>query len=195
VLATLTHEQMAHEYLARQFGPDAPVRLRPVAAFDEPSLEGEGAVTIFSFTASRGDNPPQAFYVFAGDTDPNYYPDWDLSPDDAYCLHLGTRFMLVLDVTQIPLTDLPPMLEDDITASMATVAPGEAVEKFRPVIAFGLDGQRHAVCRLRLGGEDLYVLGGDLPLGIYRRTDLPPHVVYRLHLGKLIRMEAQQEED
>ncbi len=195
MLATLSHEEMAREYLARQFGPRAPTALRPVAIYDEHALEGEGAVSVFSFTASHGDQEPAAFYVITGETEPNYYPDWGLSPDEVYSLHLGTRFMLVLEVDRLPLSELPPMLESEIVRSLATVAPGEPIGDFRPVAAFSLDGQRHAVCRLRLGEEELYVLGGDLPLGIYRRTDLPPHVIYRLHLGKLIRTEAQEEEE
>ncbi len=38
-------------------------------------------------------------------------------------------------------------------------------------------------------------MAADLPLGIYRETHLPPHVVYRWHLGSIIRTERPQEED
>jgi hypothetical protein len=193
--ATLTHEQLAREYLNREFGTDAPDQLRPIATYNQRPLEGEGAVSVFSFTAARGGNSPESFYVIAGETEPNYYPDWGLSPEDLYNVHLGTRFMLVLDVTQLPLEELAPSLESEIALLLAGVAPGEPIAEFRPVAAFCMEGQRHAVCRLRLADEELYVLGGDLPLGIYRRIDLPPRVVYRLHLGKVIRMEEEEEEE
>lgn len=194
MVATLTHEQMARDYLAREFGADPPAALHPVASYDEHPLETEGAVTVFSFTAARGGNPPEAYYVVAGETEPNYYPQWGLAPDDLYSVHLGTRFMLVLEVTQLLPEELPPM-EAEIAQLLDSVAPGEPIDDFRPVAGFSLEGQRHVVCRLRLGGEELYVLGGDLPLGIYRRVDLPPHVIYRLHLGKVIRMEEGEEEE
>lgn len=192
MIATITHEQMACDYLARELGADAPRSLRPVASFDEHPLETEGPVTIFSFTTSRSGRPEE-YRVVAGETEPNYYPAWNLSPEETYTLHLGTRFMLVLQVKQLPLADLPSTIEIDVTGPLARIAPGEPISGFRSVAAFSMEGQRHAVCRLRLAEEELYVLGGDLPLGIYRRIDLPPHVVYRMHLGSVIRMEEEEE--
>jgi hypothetical protein len=189
---TVTHEQMARDYLAEQFGADAPHELTTVASFAEKALESEGAITIFAFRAARGDNTLQDFYVVAGETEPNYYPAMDLPPDDIYSLHLGTRFMLVLEIQQLAVSELAPSFQEDLLQTLARVAPGEPVQDFRTLAAFGMDGQKHAVCRLRLGPEEIYVLGGDLPLGIYRRVDLPPHVIYRLHLGKVIRMEEEE---
>jgi len=194
MFATLTHEQMAREYLNREFGAETPSTLQAVATFEQHPLEGEGPVTLFSFTASRDGNRPEDFHVIAGETKPNYYTDWGLSPDDLYSVHIGTRFMLVLEVGQLPLEELPSGLEEEIALLLGSVAPDEPIADFRPVAAFDMEGQRHAVCRLRLADEELYVLGGDLPLGIYRRVDLPPHVIYRLHLGKLIRLEEAAEE-
>lgn len=194
MIATVPHEQMAREYLNWEFGTEAPEILRPVASFDRHPLEGEGPVTLFAFTASRGGNPPEGFHVIAGETEPNYYPEWGLSPDDLYSVHIGTRFILVLEVRQLPLEELPSELESEIALLLDSIAPDEPIANFLPVAAFGMEGQRHAVCRLRLADEELYVLGGDLPLGIYRRIDLPPHVIYRLHLGKLIRLEEEVEE-
>jgi hypothetical protein len=194
MVAIASHEQMAREYVARNFGQDGPGRLSPLASFDERPLEGEGRVTVFSFTGSR-DGRPEEYRVVAGETEPNYYPAWDLSPEDTYNLHLGTRFMLVLQVSQVPLDELPATVEADITGPLARIAPGEEISSFRPVAAFNMEGQLHVVSRLRLAEEELYVIGGDLPLGIYRRIDLRPHVVYRLHLGKVIRMEEEQPSD
>jgi hypothetical protein len=38
-------------------------------------------------------------------------------------------------------------------------------------------------------------MGADLPLGVYREMQLPPHVVYQWHLGNVIRMERPLDED
>ena len=43
----------------------------------------------------------------------------------------------------------------------------------------------------RIGPETVYVFGGDLPLGIYRQIHLPPQVVYRVHLGNVLRLEIE----
>lgn len=183
------HEQRARAYLAAEFGADAPAALTPLATFDEAVLEGDGPVTLFSFESARGQVAPAAYIVVAGRTQPNYYPDWGLDAEDVFSLHVGTRFMLVMEIQQAVVTELPPGFRDELVRSLGTVAPGEPVEDFRVAAAFRLEQRYHFVCRLRLGGEELYVLGGELPLGIYRRIELPPHVMYRLHLGKVIRME------
>lgn len=189
------HEDAAREYLSRELGDAAPDTLVHLARFSEGALEGEDDMSVFSFSASLGGNPPESFHVVAGQTVPNYYPGWNLSPEEIYTLHLGTRFMLVMEIQQAPLERLPASLEADVADQLTRVAPAEPLSAFRPVAAFQLEDQLHAVCRLRIAHEEVYLLAGDLPLGIYRRIDLPPHVVYRLHLGTIIRREATDEDD
>jgi hypothetical protein len=63
------------------------------------------------------------------------------------------------------------------------------------VAAFAAEGAVHAVCRVTVADEEVYVVTADAPPGIYRQTHLPPHVVYRLHLGKLIRAEREEPAD
>jgi len=185
----LDHERLARDYLIRELGPDAPKQLTPLGQFDESPLEGEGAVTVFSFEASIGGAELQPYHVVAGQTVPNYYPFYNLSNEDIYSLHIGTRFMLELEVGLIPVEQLPASLELDLRESIAGVAPGEDVTDFKSVAAFAVGDQRHAVVRCRIGPESVYVLGNDLPLGIYRQIHLLPQVIYRLHLGNVIRLE------
>jgi hypothetical protein len=187
------HEQHALAYLREQLGSDAPTVLKFAARFDQTALEREGPMSVFAFDASVGGNPSQACYVVSGRTVPNYYPAYGLPPEEIYHVHLGTRFMLVVGVGQLPLTELPASLEQEFTDQIARIAPGEPLREFRPVTAFQFSEegqtQRHAVCRLRIAEEEVYLIGGDLPLGIYRTVELPPHIVYRLHLGNVIQQE------
>jgi hypothetical protein len=181
---------MARSYLQQELKADAPEQLTWLARFDEGPLEGEGPVSVFTFIASIGGSAAESYFVVAGETHPNYYPAWDLAPDEVYNVHIGTRFMLVLEISQLDLKELPPSLENDITVVLQSVAPDQPVEEFHPVAGFILQSrQKHAVCRCHIGDEEVYVLGGDLPVGIYRQVDLPPHVVYRMHLGAIIRRE------
>ncbi len=189
------HEPLARDYLARELGDAAPDHLVFVARFETSPLEGDGSASVYSFAASLGGNPPEPFYAVAGETQPNYYPAWNLSPEEIYDVHLGTRFMLVVGVAQLPVDELPGSLEADLRAQLDRVAPGEPVTRIEPVAAFRADDQRHAVCRAKIAHEDVYLLTGDLPLGISRRVDLPPHVVYRLHLGRTLRMEPSDDAD
>lgn len=185
----------ASAYLKTQLGDAAPSDLILEGEFNEQPLEREGAVAVFSFTAAIGGQGVERYWVVGGKTEPNYYPHWGLTPDDAYNLHVGTRFMLVIGVATVPLEKLPPDAIDGVTRFIRSAVPGAAVSGLAPAAAFQVEEQLHTVYRARIGDEQAYVLGYDCPPGIYRDVDLPPHVVYRRHLGMLIRYEAQLERD
>ena len=180
--------------MAGELGDDAPTELTVLERFDENPLEAEGAVTVFSFDASIGGAASQSYLVVAGETIPNYYPAYDLSPEEVYSLHLGTRFMLVLEVGLLPLEELPEVMRVEMGEDLGRVVPGEPVTELEIATAFAVEDQKHAVARCRIASELVYVLGGDLPLGIYRKIHLPPQVVYRLHLGNVIRLEGSPDE-
>jgi hypothetical protein len=180
---------LAREYLQRELPDLGSVELQEAAHFEGQPLEGEGPMTVFTFRAALGGNSPADYCVVAGHTQPNYYPAWGLSPDEIYSLHLGTRFMLVLQPVPIPLDRLPASLEADFTRELARIVLGQLVSEFKPVAAFQVEAETHVIARCRIATEQVYVLGLDLPLGIYRRVDLPPNAVYRTHLGNVIRME------
>ena len=188
------HEQMALDYLRVELQHEAPTRIERVARFDEVPLQDEGRVTLFRFTARLAGPEEQPYYVVAGQTVANYYPDWGLTPDQLYSVHVGTRFMLVVEVRQLAIEDLPTGIEAALGEELAGVLPGEPISSIVPVAAFRAEDQTHVVCTARIADEDVYVMGGDLPMGIYRQVHLPPHVIYRWHLGEIIRMERDQPE-
>ena len=104
----------ARRYLAAELGERAPTELALAAVFDERPLEGEGRTAVLTFELPSGPLSRSAgaaagdplHYVAVGETQPAYYPGYGLSPDDAYSLHVGTRFALV-----VGLRILPPELE------------------------------------------------------------------------------------
>ncbi|NOT00798.1 MAG: hypothetical protein HOP29_09240 [Phycisphaerales bacterium] len=194
-MTRLEHMQQALAYLKTQLGDAVPSELTFEGEFDERPLEREGAVAVFSFTAAIGGHAVERYWVVAGETEPNYYPHWGLSPDDAYNLHVGTRFMLVVGVSTVALDKLPPDALDRVTVFIGSAVPGAAVSGLAPAAAFQVEEQWHVVYRAKIGEEQAYVLGYDCPPGIYRDVNLPPHVVYRRHLGMLIRYEANQDRD
>jgi hypothetical protein len=186
------HEDQARLYLDAQLGVGGYSGLVEIGHFDESPLEGEGAVSLFAFEAAPGGGPVGTYHVVAGETEPNYYPSWGLSAEETYNLHIGTRFMLVLEVAQVAEQDAPADLESQAVSTLMRVAPGEPIREFRVVRVFQVEDQRHAVARCRIGPEDVYLVLGDLPVGIHRRVDLAPQVVYRMHLGQVIRMEEDE---
>lgn len=190
-------EQAARAYLREQLGDRAPANLIIRATFSETPLQGEGTASLFSFTlpqisaasicAAPGDKSDH--YVVAGETTPNYFPTYDLDPDDGYSLHIGTRFMLEIGIGRIAEDHEPAGARDAMRRAVQDALPNTAIENESLAGLFRGQEQTYAVYRLRLGGQDVYFMGGDCPPGFYRLTQWPPQVALRLHLGKLIRAE------
>jgi len=196
--------RQAEEYLREQLGTQAPRELGFAAEFDERPLEEEGRVCVFTFdlgvitreaaasaqaTLRRVAAP---HYVVAGATSPNYFPQYGLAADDAYSLHLGTRFMLELGVARADPAEEPPQARDELRTLVGAAASGARIEREELAALFRCGEKLFAVYRLSLEGEgDVYCLGADCPPGFYRLTEHPPQVALRLHLGKLIRTEAR----
>jgi hypothetical protein len=187
------HRSAALAYLAETLKAAAPADLTLEATFTGEPLEREGAMSVFSFDASLRGDKPERYWVVAGETEPNYYPHWGLTAEQAYDLHLGTRFMLVVGVSAIPVEELGDDAAESVISFIGSVAPGEPVGDIEPAVAFAVEDGAFAVFRARIRDEEVYVLGLDCPPAIYSEAELPPHVILRRHLGVLIREEARRE--
>ncbi len=192
-MTTETHEQQARDFLTQQLQTNAPKEITHVASFAGEPLENEGDMSLFRFNARIGNDEQAEYWVVSGQTQPNYYPDWDLPADDVYSLHLGTRFMLVMEIAIVHDVDVTKEQRAAITTFIETVAPGETVAELATAAIFRAGDDLLGVFRATIAGENVYILGLDCPPGIYRDVHLPPHVILRRHLGKLIRIEAEQD--
>ncbi len=190
-------ERAALEYLSGQLGQRAPRTLRFEAVFDENPLEGEGRTELFSFDlppAIAGSCSAQDLrhYVAVGETVPNYFPGYGLDAEDAYCFHLGTRFMLTMEMQRVDPELEPPGARGAARAFVAAHAPQARVSDPQLAGLFRCEDEYYAVYRLELDGQPVYFMGADCPPGFYRMTSYPPQAALRLHLGKLILAEARQ---
>ncbi|MFQ5806671.1 MAG: hypothetical protein ACE5I3_09495, partial [Phycisphaerae bacterium] len=129
-------------------------------------------------------------YVAVGETEPNFFPAYGLSPDDAYSFHVGTRFALEMGLQMVDASLEPPGARPLLRAAVRSYAAGAKLEKEELAALFRCEEGLFAVYRLTLDGQDVYCMGADCPPGFYRMTAQPPQVALRLHLGKLIRAEA-----
>ncbi len=186
----------ALHYLREQLRSDAPTALGDAHFFPVSPLEGEGAAVIFPFMARHGAALDPNYFVVVGSTEPNYYPAYGLTPQEAFELHLGTRFMLVMAVAQ-----RPPVPEDDFDMNrdarliVDRVAPGVPIERLALAASFDVDGSLHAVLKCRIKDTDAYIMAASAPMGFSTRTDLPPQVAYRLHIGPALRREPKPAEE
>lgn len=187
--------EFALAYLRTQWPKDAPSTLESPTVFPRSPLEGEGAVAIFPFATARvaaGGDP--RMYVVVGETEPNYYPAYGLSVDDAFSLHLGTRFMLVMGVgLHESGTSEEYDAVDDARRIVSRVSSSASVEDVRIAAQFNVEEQIHSVLKARVAGREVYILGRDAPMGFVERADLPAPVAYRLHLGRVLRAEPDPD--
>lgn len=187
--------EFALAYLRAQWPNDAPATLEAPAVFSRSPLEGEGAVVIYPFTSARaaaGGDP--RMHVVVGATEPNYYPSYGLSVDDAFSLHLGTRFMLVMGIGQHEADGGDPYdAEDDARRIVSRVSSTAPVEDVRIAAQFNVEGEIHSVLKARVAEREVYILGRDAPMGFVERADLPAPVAYRLHLGRVLRAEPDPD--
>lgn len=184
----------ADRWLAGALGPLAAPQLDETSHFAVSPLDGDGPCVMIPFSAQPGGRTRESYFAVVGRTEPNYYPRWGLSADEAFRLHVGTRFMLVVGVGQTSDERTAGFNPTEAVAHLvAQIAPGQKPSEARLVVMFDVGGDRHAVCRARIGSEEAYVFCGDAPPGFSRRVDLAPHVAYRLHLGALLLYEAEQD--
>lgn len=192
----------ALSYVRGQFGETAPEALREHRLFPMSPLDGDGATLIFRFEADRSGQGAMPYYVVVGQTETNYYDGTNLDFDEAFSLHLGTRFMLVLGVAQVKdepevmgPDDKPYDIERDARLIVNRVAPDAPIRDVTLAALFDVAGQRHAVIRASVSNQDVYIMGRDAPLGFSQRTDLPAPMAYRLHIGGVLRKEPNPESD
>src|SRR5262249_38051518 len=152
-------EKAAIGYLTEQLGPRAPEYLTLEAEFDEAPLEGEGRTLLLSFNlgpgaqtqggdCATGHEPKH--YVAAGETMPNYFPAFDLSPDDAYSFHVGTRFMLEMQLQRVDGSLEPPGARERIHQLVREFAPTAEFEGEELAALFKCDADYFAVYRVRV---------------------------------------------
>ncbi len=187
------------EYLRSELREAAPTELADPALYPLSPLEGESASVIFEFRTSRAGETPERYAVVVGETEPNYYAVGDLTPDEIFELHLGTRFMLVMGVSQIP----PGQPDDDSNYDVRKDAElivqravtNARLEDVSIAAMFNVDGEKHAVIKALVNGRAVYIMGRDAPMGFSTRTEFAPHIAYRLHIGHVLRREADPEGD
>lgn len=189
-------------FVREHFGDSAPLTLGEHHLFPLSPLDGDGPTLVIRFDADRSGSGSQPYYVVVGQTEPNYYDGDKLSFEEAFSLHLGTRFMLVLGVAQVKNEketqgpdDKPYDVEKDARLIVDRVAPASPLTDVSLAALFDVGGERHAVIRARIADLEVYIMGRDAPFGFSLRTDLPAPLAYRLHIGGVLRTEPKPEAD
>jgi hypothetical protein len=102
--------------------------------------------------------------------------------------------MLVLQIAQAAparLGEYDP--NRDARAILDRVAPDAKLENVEIAAAFDVDTHLHTVLSARINGQPTFILAAEAPHGFSQRCDLPPQVVYRVHLGMALLAEADPD--
>jgi len=182
-------------YLRKSLGARAPHHLGSHHFFETSPLEGEGPIVLFEFELSSA-SKQERFFVATGQTEPNYYAALNLSPEDMFALHLGTRFMLVLGVALMPQPDRAAFdLEKAVRELVWSIRPGQPVSEVEWAATFDVEGRMHGVARCRIGPERAFAFIGEAPHGFSTEVDIAPQVAYRIHLGRALLAESKPIRD
>lgn len=194
------YQSTALQFLNQELGDRSPQSVGEPTVYREEVLQGEGATAVLSFElpaanpqACTPDYDPQ-HYVVVGETIPTYFPAYQFSPDEAYSVHLGTRFLLYMQARGLDLAAEPEGSRDQMRAFVKGATPSATLEDDELVTLFQVGEQHFGVYRVTLNGETVFFVGLDCPPGFYRMMDLPPQVVLRFHLGQLVRQEPDSDE-
>ena len=192
-------ELTALEYLRATLGDRAPDYITLEREFHEAPLDGEGRALLFSFALEPGPGVDRSaytpadllHYVVAGETEPNFFPAYGFDAEQGYSVHVGTRFMLVMRVEKVDVSNEPPGARPALEQFIASYAADATVEGVELAALFRCHDDYFAAYRIRLNGANYYCFGADCPPGAYELTHLPPQAALRLHLGQVIRAEAR----
>lgn len=193
------YEAETLEFLRAQLGDRAPQRVIFEHAFSEAPLEGEGPAAVVSFELApeaAGPCPGEAndFYAVVGETQPNYYPSYGLTPDDVYSLHIGTRFMLEMGLQRTDNAVAPPEALSAVRGFLIRHVPEDRIKEIEVELVMRGEDAVWVVYRVTIGEQRFFCPAGDCPTGCYEMTEHPPQVALRLHLGKIIRAEPAEED-
>jgi hypothetical protein len=177
-------KQKAIDVVHEDFNPDLKCEMHLEKTFEKhPLKEGEQLSALFSFEPQ----PKEKFFVFVGNVLPMIYPDYDLSPDDLWAVHIGMEYFIKMGVTEDPDRKSPKFLA---YLKMVSTVFQEQLYIYKPDSVkidkvYMIHDQRHVVGHATFEGKTYSWIVGDIPHFVYKK-DLPPQVIWALHMGRIL---------
>lgn len=177
--------KQALQVLREDFRPEIECELKLEQEFHTHPMMEQSEAVIFSFQPEP-DNDSR-YFVVVGDVLPMIYPDWDLSLEDLWAVHIGMEYFIKMGVAEDPEKQMNKFLA--YLKMVATVFQEQLyitltgppkIEK-----VYILEDQRHVVGKAIYDGKVYSWIVGDLPHFVYKK-DLPPQVIWSLHMGRIL---------
>jgi hypothetical protein len=177
-------ERKAIEVLREDLDPSLEYQLRMEKTFEKhPLVENHRLSALFSFQPNENDR----MFVIVGDVLPMIYPEYDLSADDLWAVHIGMEYWIKMGVAEDPDRKSPKFLA---YLKMVSTVFQEQLYIYKPDSVkiekvYMLNDQRHVVGTATFEEKKYTWIVGDIPHFVYKK-ELPPQIVWSLHMGRIL---------
>jgi hypothetical protein len=178
-------EEKAISLLKEEFDPDLEYDLTLEKTFDMHPLREPGLSAIFSFQPFQ--NKPDRYYVVTGNVLPMVYPDWNLTQEELWAVHLGMEYFIQMDVTEEKernpskllgyLKMVSTVFQEQLYITLVSLPKIEKVYRFKD--------QLHVVGHYTDEDKVYSWIVGDIPHFVYKK-ELPAQVIWSLHMGRIL---------
>ena len=176
--------QQAHQVLQEDFDPHGTYELTLEKTFEKhPLLDEHKLSAIFSLHP----NPDDRLFVVVGSALPMIYPDYDLTSDDLWAVHVGMEYFIKMGVHEDPDRKSPKFLA---YLKMVSTVFQEQLYIYKPDSVkieqvYMLKEQRHVVGNATFEEKEYSWIVGDIPHFVYKKK-LPPQITWSLHMGRIL---------
>jgi hypothetical protein len=178
-------KQDAIEFLKQEFHPDLDYQLHFETSFNNHPIKGAQPTELYSFEVES--ETPEKFFVFAGGAHPMVYPDYGLTVDELWAVHLGLEYFIEQGVSED--TERKPALLLTYLKMVATVFQEQLyiskTDAMKIEKVYKLGEQRHIVGRAEFNDVKYSWIVGDITHFVYKK-DLPPQITWALHMGRIL---------
>ena len=177
--------KQAVRLLKEEFDPELSYTLKLEETYEHHPFQDAGMSALFSFQPN--DEKPDRFFVIIGDSLPMIYPDYDLTHDELWAVHIGMEYFIKMNVTED--TKRHPAKLLAYLKMVATVFQEQLyitlTETPKIETIYTLADQQHIVGKVHYENTVYSWIVGDIPHFVYKK-DLPPQIIWSLHMGRIL---------
>jgi hypothetical protein len=174
------------KFLKQEFHPELDYDLRLETVYNQHPIKGKLNTELYSFIV-QDDDVEHKFFVFAGGSHPMIYPDYGLTTEELWAVHLGMEYFIEQGVSedterkpQMLLTYLK--MASTVFQEQLYISKPDAI-KIEKVYKVG--DQRHVVGSAEFNEKKYSWIVGDITHFVYKK-ELPPQMTWALHMGRIL---------
>jgi len=173
------------EFLKQEFHPELNYELHLETTYTNHPLKGTQRTEVYSFEV-EGETHDR-FFVFAGGSHPMVYPDYGLTLEELWAVHLGLEYFIEQNVTED--TERKPQLLLTYLKMVSTVFQEQLYiskpDSIKIEKVYQLGDQRHIVGHAEFNSMKYSWIIGDITHFVYKK-DLPSQITWALHMGRIL---------